>query len=314
MVSKSGKREVLVAVASRSFSANKELRRDLLAAFPNCRFNDAGGRLEGDALAQFLEDAAGAIVGVERIDVPLLDRLPRLRVVSKYGVGLDSLDCEGLAEHGVVLASTPGTNAKAVAEMALLHMLATLRRVPESLSNVGRREWAPLTGHLLTGLTVGLVGVGHVGRALAALLQPFECQVLGYDVISRDVPGVQPVALDELLSLADVVSVHVPMTPETRHLIGSRELALMRPDAILVNTARGGVVDETALISALRAKRLFSAGLDVLESEPPTTWEVAEIGTVFLTPHLAGLSEQSNLVMGHAAIRGLVDNCEAMAG
>ncbi len=313
MVSESGMRQVLVAVASRSFSASGQLRKELLAAFPNCRFNESGGRLEGDELTEFLTDVAGVIVGLERIDVPLLDRLPDLRVVSKYGVGLDSLDGKGLAERGVVLASTPGTNAEAVAEMALLHMLATLRRVPESLSNVGRREWAPLTGRLLAGSTVGLIGVGHVGRALANLLQPFGCRLLGFDVISRDVPGVRPVVLDELLSLADVVSVHVPMTLETRHLIGSRELALMKPDAILVNTARGGVVDEAALIAALRAGRLFSAGLDVLECEPPATWEVAEIKTVFLTPHLAGLSEQSNLAMGRAAIRGLVENRVAMA-
>ncbi|MDO8307738.1 MAG: NAD(P)-dependent oxidoreductase [Actinomycetota bacterium] len=307
-------REPLVAVASRSFSANARLRGELLAAFPNCRFNEEGGRLEGDALAGFLNDAAGAIVGVERIDRPLLERLPQLKVVSKYGVGLDSIDLDGLAEHGVLLAWTPGTNAAAVAELALLHMLATLRRVPEGLARVNRREWAPLTGRLLAGSTVGLVGVGHVGRTLAALLEPFGCDLLGYDVVPIDAPGVREVPLAELLARADVVTLHVPLTPATRHLIGEAELALMKPDAVLVNTARGGVVDEAALMHALRDGRLFAAGLDVLESEPPTTWEAAEIETVFLTPHLAGSSEQSNLAMGRAAVRGLVDNRAALVG
>lgn len=306
--------EPLVAVTSRSFSASEHLRNELLAAFPNCRFNEAGGRLEGDALAAFLGDAAGAIVGVERIDRPLLDRLPRLRVVSKYGVGLDSIDLEGLAERGVLLAWTPGTNAPAVAELALLHMLATLRRVPEGLARVQRREWAPLTGRLLSGSTVGLVGVGHVGRALASLLEPFGCDLLGYDIAPIEVPGVRQVPLDDLLGRADVVSIHVPLTPVTRHLIGGPQLALMKPDAVLVNTARGGVVDEAALMAALREGRLFAAGLDVLESEPPSTWEAAEIETVLLTPHLAGSSEQSNRAMGQAAIRGLVENRAALAG
>lgn len=307
-------RERLVAVASRSFSANAQLRSELLAVFPNCRFNEEGGRLSGDALAGFLNDAAGAIVGVELIDRPLLNRLPRLKVVSKYGVGLDSIDLDGLAEHGVLLAWTPGTNTAAVAELALLHMLATLRRVPEGLARVNRREWAPLTGRLLAGAMVGLVGVGHVGRALVGLLEPFGCDLLGYDLAPIDAPGVYQVPLAELLARADVVSIHVPLTTATRHLIGPTELDLMKPGAVLVNTARGGVVDEAALLKALHGGRLFAAGLDVLETEPPGTWELAEIETVLLTPHLGGSSEESNLAMGRAAIRGLVANQTALAG
>lgn len=307
-------REPLVAVTSRSFSGDKVLRDELLSAFPNCRFNEGGGRLHGEALVGFLSDAAGAIVGVERIDGPLLERLPSLKVVSKYGVGLDSLDVDELTKRGVVLAWTPGTNADAVAELTLMHMLATRRRVPEGLARIRERNWAPVSGHLLAGATVGLVGVGHVARALVGLLEPFGCDLLGYDIAQIDAPGVSQVPLAELLARADVVSIHVPLTTATRHLIGPTELALMKPGAVLVNTARGGVVDESALVSALRRGQVLAAGLDVLETEPPGSWEIAEIDTLLLTPHLGGSSEESNRAMGRAAIRGLIANHAALAG
>ncbi len=307
-------REPLVAVTSRSFSGDGVLRDELLAAFPNCRFNEDGGRLDAEALVGFLSGAAGAIVGVERIDRPLLERLPSLKVVSKYGVGLDSIDVDELTKKGVVLAWTPGTNADAVAELTLLHMLATRRRVPEGLARIRERNWAPLSGRLLAGATVGLVGVGHVGRALVGLLEPFRCDLLGYDLAPIDAPGVSQVPLAELLACADVVSIHVPLTTATRHMMGSSELALMKPGAVLVNTARGGVVDEAALLKALDEGRLFAAGLDVLETEPPGTWDVADIDRVLLTPHLGGSSEESNRAMGRAAIRGLVDPRSALVG
>ena len=298
----------LIAVASRSFSADPLLRSALQEAFPNCRFNSAGLRLEGETLRTFLEGAAGAIVGVEPIDGCLIDRLPDLRVLSKYGVGLDTVDVERLAERGVTLAWTPGTNSGAVAELALLHMLAVLRRLPEALDRVRCREWAPVTGRMLAGKTVGLVGVGHVGRALARLLEPFGCTVLGYDLAPGDAPGIDFVTLHTLLSTSDVVSIHVPLSPATRHLIGEAQLALMKPTAILVNTSRGEVVDQDALLRRLAEGRLAGAGLDVLAVEPPHDWAIADQRGVFITPHLAGSSAESNLAMGMAAIQGLVDN------
>ena len=187
--------EPLIAVTSRSFSSSPLLRAQLLGTFPNCRFNEEGRRLEGASLEEFLTGAVACIVGVERINGALLDRLPGLRVISKYGVGLDTVDLEELKKRQVVLASKQGTNAQAVAELALTLAMGVLRRLPVALENVTRERWSPVTGRLLHGKTVGLVGVGNAGRALSSLLEPFDCPVLGCDVIELPESPIKYVSL-----------------------------------------------------------------------------------------------------------------------
>jgi len=298
----------IIAVTSRSFSANATLRRSLLQEFPGARFNDEGLRLEDDSLVTFLSGAVGAIVGLEPISGSILAQLPQLRVLSKFGVGLDSIDLDEVRQRGIQLASTSGTNSSAVAELTLLLALGTLRRIPEAVSNVRSEQWVSVTGRLLEGKTVGLVGVGHVGKALNKLLQPFGCSVLGFDVLKSPVDGISFVALDELLGASDVVCIHVPLMEATRGMIGVREIGLMKNDAVLVNTSRGGVIDESALLAALFSGEIAAAGLDVLETEPPLSWELVNHPNVFATPHIAGTSQESNLAMGTAAINGLIKN------
>ncbi len=304
----------IIAVTSRSFSANATLRRSLLQEFPGARFNDEGLRLEDDSLVTFLSGAVGAIVGIEPISGSILAQLPQLRVLSKFGVGLDSIDLDEVRQRGIQLASTSGTNASAVAELTLLLTLGTLRRIPEAISNVRSERWVSVTGRLLEGKTVGLVGVGHVGKALNGLLQPFGCSVLGFDLLKTPVDGISFVALDELLGASDVVCIHVPLTDATRGMIGVRQLGLMKNDAVLVNTSRGGVIDEPALLAALISEEIAAAGLDVLETEPPLSWELVNHPNVFATPHIAGTSQESNLAMGRAAIDGLIQNRDWLMG
>ncbi len=304
----------IVAVTSRSFSANATLRESLLQEFPGARFNDEGLRLEDDSLVTFLSGAVGAIVGIEPISGSILAQLPQLRVLSKFGVGLDSIDLDEVRQRGIQLASTSGTNASAVAELTLLLTLGTLRRIPEAISNVRSERWVSVTGRLLEGKTVGLVGVGHVGKALNRLLQPFGCSVLGFDLLKTPVDGISFVALDELLGVSDVVCIHVPLTEATRGMIGVRQLGLMKNDAVLVNTSRGGVIDEPALLAALVSQEIAAAGLDVLETEPPLSWELVNHPNVFATPHIAGTSQESNLAMGRAAIDGLIQNRDWLMG
>ncbi len=298
----------IIAVTSRSFSANATLRSSLLQEFPGARFNDEGLRLEDDSLVTFLSGAVGAIVGIEPISGSILAQLPQLRVLSKFGVGLDSIDLDEVRQRGIQLASTSGTNASAVAELTLLLTLGTLRRIPEATSNVRSERWVSVTGRLLEGKTVGLVGVGHVGKALNGLLQPFGCSILGFDLLKTPFDGISLVSLDELLGASDVVCIHVPLTEATRGMIGVRQLGLMKNDAVLVNTSRGGVIDEPALLDALISEEIAAAGLDVLETEPPLSWELVNHSNVFATPHIAGTSQESNLAMGRAAIDGLVQN------
>jgi phosphoglycerate dehydrogenase-like enzyme len=285
-----------VAVTSRSFSRHPILRAELLARFPEARFNDDGVTLRGDALVEFLRDAEGAIVGLEPVDDALLDAVPQLRVVSKVGVGLDSIDTDALRRHGVTLGWTGGTNSRSVAELVLAFAIALLRRLPAAQRDVLERNWRQTTGTTLTGKTVGIVGFGNVGREVAALLDAFGCRILAYD-IGDD--------LKALLRDSDVVTLHLPLDASTRHVLNADRIAAMKRNAVLINTARGGLVDEAALHEALASGRLGGAALDVLEEEPPHDLALLALDNVIVTPHIGGSTEEAILAMGRAAIDGL---------
>jgi D-3-phosphoglycerate dehydrogenase len=298
-----------VAVASRSFSKHPVLRAELSARHPDARFNDAGKSLKGEDLVAFLDGCEKAILALETVDDALLGRLPALRTVSKFGVGLDSFDLDAMARRGVKLAWTPGSNSRSVAELALLLTLGLLRRLPEAQADLRAGAFRQLKGSTLSGKTVGLVGLGAVGRDLAALLRPFGVRLLAadpaLDAARAEEAGAELVALEELLAASDVVSLHAPLTPATRGLVGAGTLARMKPSAVLVNTARGGLVDEDALLAALDAGTLAGAGLDAFAEEPPKDRRVLEHPRVLATPHVGGSTEEAIVAMGRAAIAGL---------
>lgn len=298
-----------VAVTSRSFSRNATLRAELLHRYPGADFSPSSGVLAGTALVELLRGHDAAIVGLEVIDERVLAALPELGVISKYGVGLDGLDLDAMARHGVRLGWTPGVNRRAVAELTLMFAIALLRRVPESSRALVEGRWHKVAGRELGGRTVGIVGCGHVGQEVVRLLAPFGCRVLVRDI--RDYAefyrahGVTPVALDRLLAESDVVTLHVPLDPSTRGMIGARELAAMRPGAVLINAARGGIVDETALAGALASGHLAGAAADVFAAEPEASPALLALPTFLGTPHIGGSSEEAQLAMGRAAIDGL---------
>ena len=304
--------EARVAVCSRSFSANPVLRAEILERYQQVTFNDRGERLSGDRLAEFLSGHEKVIVGLEVIDGNLLDRVPELEVVSKYGVGLDSIDLAALAGRGVRLGWTPGVNSRAVAELVLAVAISLLREVPRLSAEVRAGEWRQVTGGCLTGRTVGIVGWGSVGQDLASLLVPFHCEILVNDVRrvagSTGSPMVEQVDLESLLRRSDVVTLHVPLTPETTGLLGAADLATMKDTAVLVNAARGGIVDEPALAEALRHGWLSGAALDVFETEPPIGSDLLALLNFLPTPHIGGSTHESYEAMGRAAIAGLDDN------
>jgi D-3-phosphoglycerate dehydrogenase len=248
-----------VAVASRSFSKHPVLRAELAAKYPDARFNDEGASLNGDALIAFLDGCDKAVLALETVDDALLARLPGLKVISKVGVGLDTIDVAAMAKRGVKLAWTPGTNSRSVAELALMAALALLRRLPETQADLSAGQWRQLKGGTLTGRTVGLIGCGAVGRELAALLAPFGVKLLAHDPAIKAAPGARLIPLDDLLRASDVVSLHLPLLPATRGLIDAKKLALMRPSAVLINTARGGVVATTFSFCAFSAICFTSA-------------------------------------------------------
>jgi phosphoglycerate dehydrogenase-like enzyme len=297
----------VIAVTSRSFSRHPVLRAELLARHPDVRFNDDGLSLAGDALVVFLAGCEAAITALERIGEDELARLPELRAVSKVGVGIDMLDLAAFERRGVRLAWATGTNSRSVSELVLALALALLRHVPALDAEVRRGVWRQRPGATLSGRTVGIVGFGHVGRDLAGLLTPFGCPIVVHDVapLTGLPPGVEQAGLDELLERADVVTLHVSLTDATRELLSAERIARMKPGALLVNTARGELVDEQALAAALRGGRLAGAGLDVLAVEPPQDSPLLALDNVLLTPHVGGSTEEAILAMGRAAIDGL---------
>jgi phosphoglycerate dehydrogenase-like enzyme len=263
--------------------------------------------LEVRALVQ---NAVGAIVSTDPFDAGVLANSPALRVIARVGVGLDSIDLDAATAHGVAVTVTPGVNEATVADHTIALMLAALRRICEQDAAVRRGEWNRTGEHaawLLSGGTVGLVGFGHIGRIVAERLRGFDVRVLVNDLVEPRDAGVEPVSLDTLLAASDVVSLHVPLLPTTRGLIGARELALMPPGAILVNTARGPVVDEDALVDALESGRLRAAALDVFADEPPLRSRLLGLPNVVLSPHIAGLSTTSVRDMTRRATTSVID-------
>jgi phosphoglycerate dehydrogenase-like enzyme len=301
-----------VAVCSRSFSTNPILREEILEKYLNVSFNDAGERLVGDRLVEFLQGHAKAIIGLETIDRGLLDRVPELQVVSKYGVGLDVVDLRAMSERGIRLGWTPGVNSRSVAELVLVTAISLLRHIPALVSEVREGGWRQPIGRCLSGQTVGIIGWGAVGREVTTLLAPFSCEILVNDI--HEIGGVssgEPVeasTIESLLRRADVVTLHVPLGPETVGLLHEARLSLMKETAILINTSRGGVVDEACLASMLRDGRLAGAACDVFEREPPTGSELLDLSNFLPTPHIGGSTHESYLNMGRAAIAGLDDN------
>lgn len=301
-----------VAVCSRSFSRNPVLRAELSARYERVTFNDAGLQLQGAALVEFLRGHDKAITALERIDDFVLSRLPELKVIGKYGVGLDMIDMAAMRRHGKRLGWTGGVNRRSVSELVVAFAISMLRQVPAANREVVNGGWRQHTGGLLSGRTVGIVGCGHVGKDLAGLLKPFGCTILANDI--RDYAefyrahDIDAVSLEELLRRSDVVSLHLPLDETTQNILGADRLAVMKPSAILINTARGGLVDEAALKAALKDKRIAAAAFDVFTNEPPQDRELIALPNFLATPHIGGSAEEAILAMGRSAIEGLEAN------
>ncbi len=263
-----------------------------------------------DELCQLAGDAVAAIVSTDPFNARVFESCRALRVVARVGVGVDSIDVQAASAAGVAVTTTPGVNESTTADHTVAIMLAAVRRVAEHDAAVRRGEWSRSGEHVpwdLAGRTIGLIGYGRIGKLVAKRLGGFDVRIIFCDPNEPASENAQPVELDHLLGIADIVSIHTPLLPETQSLIGEREFALMRREAIFVNTARGGVVDEEAMLDALDSGRIRGAALDVFESEPPRNRRLLELRNVVLTPHIGGISEQSVGEMVRLATGSVLD-------
>jgi phosphoglycerate dehydrogenase-like enzyme len=283
------------------------LKTELEAAVGRVTYNDTGKPLSSAQLAALLPGVDGYIAGLDAIDAAALSAAGSLRVIARYGVGTDNVDLAAARARGIVVTNTPGANAGAVAELALALLLLLARPILNAAAATREGGWPRTSGLSLSGKTVGLVGFGAIGRALARLLSGFDCRLLTCDPwcdMERAASlGVAVVELEELLAASDFVSLHAPVTPETRGLVSAEFLMRMRPGAALVNTARGELVDEAALYEALVSGRLRGAALDAFAVEPPGADNpLLSLPNVIATPHMGAHTDGATTTMGRMAL------------
>jgi D-3-phosphoglycerate dehydrogenase/(S)-sulfolactate dehydrogenase len=266
----------------------------LEGSFPITRNDDLWNNPE--ELKAALKDVKALVVrNRTKVTADVIAAAPHLKVIARAGVGLDNIDLKAADAAGVVVVAGLGANAVSVGELTLGLALSLLRNVPGHDGATRDGGWVRTPGRELSGLTWGLLGCGATGVATAKLIQGFNCSVLGYDPYAKNVPGVELTTFEDVLKRSDVVSIHMPSTPETNGSINAATLALMKKDAIIVNVGRGEVINEADLIAALKAKTIAGAALDVRAQEPPTTGEMETIPNLILTPHVAGITKESQL-------------------
>ena len=298
-----------VAITSRSFSKNAILRGLVLERYPDAKFNDEGLSLNGQSLINFLSGYEKAITAMEVIDNSILSNLPNLKVIGKYGVGLDMIDLHAMEKNGVKLGWAGGVNKRSVSELVVSFSIALLHRAIYANEEVRKGKWYQVKGRQLSDCTVGIIGCGHVGKDLVQLLKPFNCNILVHDLLPfKDFYleyDITPVNLEDLLRRSDVVSLHLPLNNSTKNILDKKMLKLLKKDAILINLARGGLIDEASLKEILKSNSIAGAALDVFAVEPPLDKDFSMMDNVFVTPHIGGSTEEAILAMGVAAIEGL---------
>jgi phosphoglycerate dehydrogenase-like enzyme len=298
-----------LAIASRSFSKHPVLRQEVLKRYPDAKFNDDGLSLNGKSLVEFLSGYEKAITALEIIDESILSNLPDLKIIGKFGVGLDMIDLNAMDKFNIKLGWTGGVNKRSVSELVISFAVALLHRTIFANSEVKKGRWYQVKGRQLSECTFGIIGCGHIGKDVIKILQPFNCKIIAHDLLEFNEfysqYNVASVGLDELLKTSDVVTLHLPLNNSTKNILDEERLSMMKGDAVLINLARGGLVDEVALKKILLEKKIAGAAIDVFEIEPPIDNEFALIDNVLITPHIGGSTKEAILAMGLAAIDGL---------
>jgi D-3-phosphoglycerate dehydrogenase len=301
-----------VLITATSFSEiTREPEERLRAAGYEIAHNAYGRPMTAEELAPLLEDVDGCAAGVDDFSAPAFARANRLKVLARHGAGIDQVDLEECTRRGIVVANLPGANADAVADMTLALMLAVARHIPEGDRTTKAGGWVNTYGADLHQATVGLLGLGRIGKGVARRCRGFDARVLAYDpYFDEDFAAKHGVeradSLDQVMAEGDFVCIHMPANDETRGVIDAAKIALMKPTAILVNTARGAIVDEDALADALEEGGIFGAGLDVYATEPPQNSRLLRCERAVTMPHVSSNTPGALLAMGNGVVDAIV--------
>jgi len=275
--------------------------------------NDKGRIMDEEEMKAAIAGACGVIIGVDPLYASVMAEAPELRAVAKYGVGTDNIDLDYCREKDIKVSVTAGANSEAVADYTFALFLALARRVIEIDGRCRERDWTKVTTSDVAGKVLGIIGLGAVGKGVADRAKGFGMKVLAYDIYldektAREA-GVEYAAIDEICERGDFISLHTPLTEDTRNLIGKREIEMMKPGAYIVNTARGGLIDEEALLTALEEERIGGAGLDVFSEEPPSDERWYTLNNIVMGSHCGastkGAEENMSLMSAQNLIRDL---------
>ena len=301
-------KECRVLVTPTSYGkGDARLKSELESAVGEVIYNTTGKPLSSRDVARLLPGVDAYIAGLDQIDRAALEGTDRLKVICRYGVGVDNVDLAAARDKGILVTNTPGANSASVAELAMGLMLALARQIPQGDAAARRGEFPRMAGISLEDKTIGILGLGAIGKQLAKRLRGFNCRVLAYDPYPDEAFAVANqvtfLPLIEVLAVSDFLSLHLPLLPETRQMVNPAFLAGMKRGAFLINTARGDLVDETALAQALRTGWLGGAGLDALLEEPPSRDNpLLAFPNLIVTPHLGAQTDGATVNMGWWAL------------
>ena len=298
-----------VVVTSPSFSKNKNLQDEIFKYFPNAILNLEGIRFNQVELIKYIKNADAAIVGLEMINEDVLNKCKNLKIIAKYGVGLNNIDLENCRERNVAVGWTGGVNKLSVAEMTLGFMLMSTRNLYATSNELKNSIWNKSGGFQLSGKNVGIIGLGYTGKELVRLLKPFGCKILVNDIINQDKyykeNNLKETSKEQIFKTSDIVTIHTPYNHTTNNMINIEVLKSMRNSAYIINTSRGGIVNEADLKHALQNNIISGAAIDVYLEEPPTDQEFLKLPNLICTPHIGGNAKEAVEAMGISAIEHL---------
>jgi D-3-phosphoglycerate dehydrogenase len=271
--------------------------------------NPYGRKLNEEEIMKLLDDSVGIIAGTEKITNRIITDSQNLKVISRYGIGMDNVDLSSAKKKGVIVYNTPETPSIAVSELTLTLILNLLKKINQVDENLRNDEWKPEMGSLLNKKTVGIVGLGRIGKKLVSLLQPFNAKIIAYEPTPDEnfvkKYNVEITKLDDLLKKSDIVTIHCPITEKTKHMISEKQLSMMKESAVIVNCARGGIIKEKALYDALKEGKIAGAAIDAFEDEP-NTGKLKELNNIILTPHIGTYTEETRKDMELEAANNLI--------
>ena len=276
--------------------------------------NETSKPLNNREMSVLIEDVDGIIIGIDELNAEIIKKAHNLKVISKYGVGVDNIDIKAATERGIVVTNTPTANIDAVADLTFALILALARRIPEANRETKTGSWKKFIGTSVWRKKLGVIGLGKIGRQVVKRARGFEMEILCYDIIQDEEFarqfGVRYVDLETLLKESDYITIHIPLNNATKGIIGYKELEMINENAFIINTSRGGIIDEKALYTALRNNKIKGAALDAYEKEPPENSPLVELENIIMTSHNGAYTKEAINNMGIQAAQNLIDVLE----